>query len=104
MSEALRLAEYCEGLASEIDHSHFTHDLLASAEALRRLASVEDELHQAREELAALRASLGEPVPEVVIAHYGGQTRGIGYSKLQALVDPEKLPIGAKLYAIKDKS
>lgn len=35
--EALRLANYCEELAKEIDHSHFTHDLLDAAAELRRL-------------------------------------------------------------------
>ena len=51
-SEALRLADYCDGLADEIDHSHFTDDLRSSAAELRRLSAVEAE----RDEVEALRA------------------------------------------------
>lgn len=40
--EALRLADYCDGLADEIDHSHFTDDLRSSAAELRRLHEAHD--------------------------------------------------------------
>jgi hypothetical protein len=42
--KALELADYCEDLAREIDHSYLTHDLIAAAAELRRLAAVEAEL------------------------------------------------------------
>jgi hypothetical protein len=35
MSKAEQLADYCEGLATDIEVSHYTHDLLASAALLR---------------------------------------------------------------------
>lgn len=44
----MELADYCEGLAREIDHSHFTHDLVGAAAELRRLAAVEAELERIR--------------------------------------------------------
>jgi hypothetical protein len=49
--KALELADYCESLAREIDHSHFTHDLIAAAAELRRLAAVEAERDELKAEL-----------------------------------------------------
>lgn len=44
--KALVLAEYCEDLADEIDHTHLTHDLRAAADELRRLHDENRLLHE----------------------------------------------------------
>ena len=38
MNTPEQLADYCESLAKEIDHTHFTHSLTEAAAELRRLA------------------------------------------------------------------
>lgn len=61
--KAHELAGYCEGLAREIDHSHFTHDLIAAAAELRRLAEVEAELERIKAlPPVAWRSSMGHGV------------------------------------------
>jgi hypothetical protein len=60
MSEALRLADKLE---LEWHNNALNYDTaIDSSIELRRLAPMEAELQQAREELAALRASLSKPV------------------------------------------
>jgi hypothetical protein len=60
MSEALRLADKLE---LEWHNNALNYDTaIDSSIELRRLAPMEAELQQAREELAAIRASLSEPV------------------------------------------
>ena len=75
MSKAIELADYCDGLALEIDHTHFTGELTDAAAELRRLAAVEQEnanllaankysldmMNQALQELADMKAAMSEP-------------------------------------------
>jgi hypothetical protein len=87
MSEALRLAAWMNEGAW---HSMRLGDVEAAGRELRRLAGVEAELQQAREErtawrvtaenaeeeLAALRASLGEPVGSLLVGVEFGEELG----------------------------
>ena len=59
--KALELEDYCESLAREIDHSHLTHDLIAAAAELRRLAAVEAE----RDGLRAARIAYASEFPPI---------------------------------------
>ena len=58
--EALRLADYLNGMAQELEITHYTNDMEIAAAELRRLHSQVEALSAAQAELAAMRA-MGEP-------------------------------------------
>lgn len=75
-TKAEKLAKYLTGLADEIDHTHYTDDVLLSAAELRRLSAVEKQRDELLEALKGMVSRYGahsarqEDKPKTFACHH----------------------------------